>query len=193
MVDMVKFWGAKRSSRCRKWGAKPRRIPTDSQNNIPALPTHICITRPQWVNWTLRNNIFIEIHIFSSKKMHLKRSSAKWRPFCLSLNVFTTMVQQREKEDAYPRPHVSLERQCHITSYSGNCEHDNFRCRQWRKTKKCSVSVIAHVAYSLNVRMFRICLSSFVEHIYSSSWINVMHFQTFFGASLALGKSNNLQ
>ena len=31
MVDMVKFWGAKRSSRCRIWGAKPRRIPTDSQ------------------------------------------------------------------------------------------------------------------------------------------------------------------
>ena len=31
MVDMVKFWGVKRSSRCRKWGAKPRRIPTDSQ------------------------------------------------------------------------------------------------------------------------------------------------------------------
>ena len=31
MVDMVKFWGAKRSSRCRKWGAKPRPIPTDSQ------------------------------------------------------------------------------------------------------------------------------------------------------------------
>ena len=36
---------------------------------------------------------FIEISIgiqtFSFKKMHLKLSSAKWRPFCLSLNVFT--------------------------------------------------------------------------------------------------------
>ena len=31
MVDKVKFWGAKRSSRCRKWGAKSRHIPTDSQ------------------------------------------------------------------------------------------------------------------------------------------------------------------
>ena len=31
MIDMDKFWGAKRSSRCRKWGAKPWRIPTDSQ------------------------------------------------------------------------------------------------------------------------------------------------------------------
>ena len=29
----------------------------------------------------------IEIHIFSSIKLHLKRSCAKWRPFCLDLNV----------------------------------------------------------------------------------------------------------
>ena len=29
----------------------------------------------------------IEIHIFSCKKMHLKMSSGKWRPFCLGLNV----------------------------------------------------------------------------------------------------------
>ena len=29
----------------------------------------------------------IEIHTFSFKKMHLKMSSAKWRPFCLGLNV----------------------------------------------------------------------------------------------------------
>ena len=32
--------------------------------------------------------ILIEIHIFSFKKMHLKMSSGKWRPFCLGLNVF---------------------------------------------------------------------------------------------------------
>ena len=30
---------------------------------------------------------FIGIQIFSLKKMHLKMSSAKWRPFCLGLNV----------------------------------------------------------------------------------------------------------
>ena len=35
------------------------------------------------------NEILIEIHTFSSKKMHLKISSAKWRPFCLGLNVLT--------------------------------------------------------------------------------------------------------
>ena len=35
------------------------------------------------------NEILIEIHIFSFKKMRVKISSAKWRPFCLGLNVLT--------------------------------------------------------------------------------------------------------
>ena len=35
------------------------------------------------------NEILIEIHIFSFTKMHLKVSSGKWRPSCLSLNVLT--------------------------------------------------------------------------------------------------------
>ena len=33
------------------------------------------------------SEILIEIHTFSFKKMHLKLSSAKWRPFCLGLDV----------------------------------------------------------------------------------------------------------
>ena len=33
------------------------------------------------------NEILIEIHIFSFKKLHLKMSSAKWRPSCLGLKV----------------------------------------------------------------------------------------------------------
>ena len=41
MVDMVKFLGAKRSSRCRKWGAKPRRIPTDSQRGSAPPPPRV--------------------------------------------------------------------------------------------------------------------------------------------------------
>ena len=42
------------------------------------------------VNWTPRKK-FSEILIksFSFKKMRLKMSSAKWRPFCLGLNVLT--------------------------------------------------------------------------------------------------------
>ena len=33
------------------------------------------------------SQILIEIYTFSFKKMHLKMSSGKWRPFCLVLNV----------------------------------------------------------------------------------------------------------
>ena len=33
------------------------------------------------------NDIVTEILLFSLKKMRLKMSSAKWRPFCLDLNV----------------------------------------------------------------------------------------------------------
>ena len=35
------------------------------------------------------SEILIKIQIFSFKKMHLKMSSGKWRPFCLGLNVLT--------------------------------------------------------------------------------------------------------
>ena len=44
----------------------------------------ILLIRPLGTNF---NEILIEIHTFSFKKMHLKMSSAKWRPFCLGLNV----------------------------------------------------------------------------------------------------------
>ena len=40
-----------------------------------------------WPLGTNFNEILIEIYIFSFKKMHLKMSSVKWRPFCLGLNV----------------------------------------------------------------------------------------------------------
>ena len=37
------------------------------------------------------SEILSEIHAFSFKKMHLKMSSAKWRPFSLGLNVLISM------------------------------------------------------------------------------------------------------
>ena len=80
--------------------------------------THICVSKqtiigsdnglsPGWrqaIIWTnagilligtLGTNfsqILIEIRIFSFKKMGLKVSSAKWRPFCLGLNVLSLSV-----------------------------------------------------------------------------------------------------
>ena len=37
------------------------------------------------------SEILIRIQTFSFKKMHLKMSSAKWRPFCLGLNELTSI------------------------------------------------------------------------------------------------------
>ena len=42
-----------------------------------------------WPLGTNFNDILIQIHTFSFKNMRLKMSSAKWRPFCLGLNVLT--------------------------------------------------------------------------------------------------------
>ena len=39
---------------------------------------------------TILSEILIAIQTFSFKKMHLKMASAKWRPFCLGLNVLTS-------------------------------------------------------------------------------------------------------
>ena len=45
--------------------------------------------------WTLGTNfseILSESHAFSFKKLHLKMSSAKWRPFYLGLNVLNVII-----------------------------------------------------------------------------------------------------
>ena len=46
----------------------------------------ILLIRPLGTNFS---EFLVEILIFSLKKMHLKISSGKWRPFCLGLNVLT--------------------------------------------------------------------------------------------------------
>ena len=40
------------------------------------------------------SEILSEFHAFSFKKMHLKMTSAKWRPFCLSLNVLNGILYE---------------------------------------------------------------------------------------------------
>ena len=47
-----------------------------------------------FINWTLKNKFQgIKIHTFSFKKIHLKTSSAKRRPFCLGLNVLRWILE----------------------------------------------------------------------------------------------------
>ena len=41
------------------------------------------------------SEILIEIYTFSFKEMHLKMSSGKWRPSCLSLNVLSYLQKDK--------------------------------------------------------------------------------------------------
>ena len=56
-----------------------------------SAPSHYLNQCWKIVNWNLRNReqtsvkSLTKIHTFSFKKMHLKISSVKWRPFCLGL------------------------------------------------------------------------------------------------------------
>ena len=49
----------------------------------------VLLLRPLGTNFS---EILIKIHTFSFKKMHLKMSSGKWRPFCLGLNVLSMLL-----------------------------------------------------------------------------------------------------
>ena len=44
----------------------------------------------------------IEMHTSSFKEMHLKRSSAKWRPFCLGLNRHCRFTRHQELRGSWP-------------------------------------------------------------------------------------------
>ena len=52
----------------------------------------ILLIEPLGTNFS---EILIRIQAFSFKKMHLKMSSAKWRPFCLGLNVLSVKRSSR--------------------------------------------------------------------------------------------------
>ena len=59
------------------------------------MPSHYLNQCCNNVNWTLTTNfseILIGIQTFSFKKMHIKMASAKWRPFCLGLNVLRNQI-----------------------------------------------------------------------------------------------------
>ena len=129
--------------------------------------THICISklsvigsdnglspgRRQAIIWTntgilliltLGTNfseILIKIHTLSSEKMHLKVSSAKWQPFCLSLNMLThcplmmscgawwhqaiTWTNVHFLLLKFCGPHLTWE-QCHVESADGVILYNEF-------------------------------------------------------------------
>ena len=77
------------------------------------------------------NEILIEMHTFSFKKMHLKMLSGKRRPFCLGLNVLT--------------PPLSFRREIHL----------HHRCRE--TMKKCKFDMLyGFMMTSSNENIYRV-------------------------------------
>ena len=86
---------------CRLFGARPLSEPM----------LEYCQLDP----WEHKSVIFfIEVHIYSIKKMHLEMVSAKWRSFCLGINVLTgieTALQNLWDFVVIPMPIIQLERE----------------------------------------------------------------------------------
>ena len=95
-----------------------------SQTTVNAVLCNLCINSlrpsdaymrhgmlligPLGINFS---EILIGIQTFSFKKMHLKMSSGKWRPFCPGLNVLIQVfrhLSQRKYETITPRKRAPL-------------------------------------------------------------------------------------
>ena len=66
------------------------------------------------------SEILIEILAFSFKKMRLKVSSAKRRPFCLGLNVLSIQMLHHKKFQCHDW-HIVANIQYHLTSHWNMC------------------------------------------------------------------------
>ena len=62
-----------------------------------------------WTNGTKFNDILIEIHAFSFKKVHFKMPSGKWQPFCVGFNVL------RQEDSVRHRPLPDFPKQVKLT------------------------------------------------------------------------------
>ena len=97
---LLVYWGEdKKTSKLRVTGLCVGNSPVIGELTIIGSDNGLSPGRRQAIIWTnagilligplgtdFREN-FIGIQTFSFKKMHLKISSGKWRPFCLGLNV----------------------------------------------------------------------------------------------------------
>ena len=88
-------------------GLSPGRCQAIIWNNAGLL-----LIEPLGTNFS---EISIGIQTFSFKKMHLNVSSAKWRPFCLGLNVLSSHSQHHTKVHLWrciwTRPEAQLSRE----------------------------------------------------------------------------------
>ena len=132
MIDMIKFWGAKRSSRCRKWGAKPQRIPTDSQRgSAPPLPG------PRPVVYDFCKHYFA--HWYHGHRIQ----------FILQIKAFVTKLCMRD-DDHVSQPRRPGNTRTHVLS-SLNCPMpvDGFTGQRW-EPNEFKLSPNNHSRHSLH-------------------------------------------
>ena len=67
-------------------------LTTIGSDNGLSAPSHYLNQCWNIVNCTPRNKLQWNVNWISYKKIHLKMSSGKWRPFCLGLNVLTKQL-----------------------------------------------------------------------------------------------------
>ena len=95
----------------------------------------------------------IGIQTFSFKKIHLKMSSAKWRPFCLGLNALNWVCYTRLLALTLTRCWAVIERQ-------GQCS--------WFPTCILYMSVISHILHMVSaISDMHVCYS--IHHIQAST------------------------
>ena len=71
------------------------------------------------------SEIWSKIHTISFKKMHLNMSSAKWRPFCLSLNVVSSDLKlQKSNLDFWLKAGISLKLETVHHPWSGTSQKE---------------------------------------------------------------------
>ena len=87
------------------------------------------------------NELLIEIHTFSFKKMHVKMSSGKWRPFCLSLNELKISESRTpvQKPAVSPQLYAWMGRQIRLTCCTPDLQRGAktmLAISMWLKKKK---------------------------------------------------------
>ena len=78
------------------------------------------------------SEFFIKILTFSLKKMHLKVLSAKWRPFCLGLNVLRTSTQNITSPEGGQDTSALHKVKIKTLTLGKSTEHDHNLIEIWR-------------------------------------------------------------
>ena len=101
------------------------------------------------------SEILIEIYTFSFKKVHLKMSSGKWRPFCLGLNV---LIISPWLTSHIPHPHPNQYEYWHgITHDIKSKDIWNLNLFIYKVFNRYSCMGISYISY----KMFK----DFVHHL----------------------------